>query len=73
MTSRCFVCHNALKMGQGRYEGRVIQGWGREVVCDRCREVDGIDPDRHRHLVPALHKRGIQVQYNERGFILIPT
>jgi hypothetical protein len=73
MTSRCYVCHEPLKLGPGRYEGRVIQGWGREIVCDRCAESDGIDPNRHRHLVPALHERGIQVQYNDKGLIVIPT
>jgi hypothetical protein len=73
MSSICLVCHKPLKMGQGRYEGRVIKSWGRQVVCDQCGELDGIDPDTHRHLVPALHKRGIQVQYNDKGFIVIPT
>jgi hypothetical protein len=68
MPSICFVCQRPIKYGPSTYEGRVVRGWGR----NRCRELGSIVPDKHPHLVPALQKRGIPVQYDEKGFVVIP-
>ena len=29
----CFVCEKPFRFGQHVYDGRVVQGWNREVIC----------------------------------------
>ena len=70
----CFLCSRRVQMGPHRYEGRVVQAWGKMLICDGCRTMnhDGIVPETHPHLVPHLQSLGLTVRPNAKGWIVIP-
>jgi hypothetical protein len=71
----CFVCDQTFGFGDrpGVYEGKPVQGWDRVMVCNRCRDSnrDGMVPTPER--MGKLERQGIEVRYNAKGNIIIPT
>jgi hypothetical protein len=73
-THRCFVCDQIFGFGNrpGVYDGKPVQGWDKIMVCNRCSAAnwDGIVPTPA--LISKFEEKGIQVDYNAKGFIVIP-
>jgi hypothetical protein len=69
---QCFVCDRTFQYGPHLYEGRVVQGWDRKMICNRCEDSnwDGIVPSEG--LIGKFRKEGIKEEYNAQGGIIIP-
>lgn len=69
----CFVCQRPFRLGPSVYNGRLIPAWG-EMMCDACinSNWDGIVPETHTHVIPALEAKGIKVTLNKKGWLDIP-
>jgi hypothetical protein len=69
---QCFICDQMFKFGPDVYEGRPVLAWGEEMVCRRCERdnLDGIVPTQH--LEDKLREKGIKIEYNAKGYIVIP-
>jgi hypothetical protein len=67
---QCFVCDEIFKFGPGYYGGCPVQAWGKEMICNRCRNLDGVVPDEA--MISKLREKGISEKYNAKGFIIIP-
>jgi hypothetical protein len=61
------------KFGPHVYEGRPVQAWGKEMICNRCKDSnwDGIVPTPA--LLSKFEEKGLKVDYNAKGFIIIPA
>ena len=67
---RCFLCGNSFQFGPHAYDRRDISAWG-IMVCSTCRSrnMDGIVPGRHPHLLEHLKTHDIEIRYNAKGWI----
>ena len=71
-TFRCLICDQPFKFGPGVYEGRVVIGWKREMICRHCENsnMEGIVPSPP--VQERFRKKGIETQLNASGWIIIP-
>ncbi|WP_426433908.1 hypothetical protein [Bradyrhizobium genosp. P] len=72
---RCFVCDQMFEFGKraGVYDGRVVQGWNKQMICHKFEgsNWDGIVPTPK--LLSKFEEEGLKVDYNAKGFIIIPA
>jgi hypothetical protein len=72
---RCFICDQMFEFGKrpGVYDGKPVQGWGRVMVCNRCRDSnrDGLVPTPER--LKKFAEQNIKPEYNAKGWIVIPA
>jgi hypothetical protein len=72
-THQCFVCDQIFGFGNqpGVYLGKPVQGWDHVMVCNRCASnLDGIvlKPT----LIGKLEAKGLKIEYNAEGRLVIP-
>jgi len=68
----CTLCNGKFRFGRGIYDGRRVAKWSISV-CRTCEiaNQDGVVPSDR--LVEHLNAQGVEVTYNDRGWIDLPA
>lgn len=66
----CLLCRRQFQYGPHRYDGKPVHAWKGNVCnsCIACNQ-EGIVPGTYRAFEAHLKSHGVQVQYNEDGWI----
>jgi len=69
---RCFLCGRSVQLGPHKYDGKILQMYGKLLVCMSCYESnwDGWTPRDEQKIVAYCEEHGIPVPpSNNKGFL----